>query len=91
MSPKADRIYLEHILECVALIKDYTRDGKAVAPLGHPHQRSQRIPMTRPALTFSALGIFLFLAPTFWLLNGDSIAQRFTASAIAQLPAPSHF
>jgi uncharacterized protein with HEPN domain len=29
MSPKADRIYLEHILECVALIQDYTRNGKA--------------------------------------------------------------
>jgi uncharacterized protein with HEPN domain len=29
MTPKADRIYLEHILECVALIQDYTRNGKA--------------------------------------------------------------
>lgn len=28
MTPKADRIYLEHILDCVALIRDYTRNGK---------------------------------------------------------------
>jgi uncharacterized protein with HEPN domain len=27
MNPKADRIYLAHILECVALIQDYTRNG----------------------------------------------------------------
>jgi len=29
MTPKADRIYLEHILDCVALIQNYTREGKA--------------------------------------------------------------
>ncbi|MCY7282397.1 MAG: DUF86 domain-containing protein [Cyanobacteria bacterium CAN_BIN43] len=29
MTPKADRIYLEHILDCVALIQNYTRNGKA--------------------------------------------------------------
>jgi uncharacterized protein with HEPN domain len=29
MTPKPDRIYLEHILECIALIQDYTRNGKA--------------------------------------------------------------
>ena len=28
VTPKADRIYLEHILECVALIQDYTRNSK---------------------------------------------------------------
>lgn len=29
MTPKANRIYLEHILDCVALIQNYTRNGKA--------------------------------------------------------------
>jgi uncharacterized protein with HEPN domain len=29
MTPKGDRIYLEHILDCVALIQDYTCNGKA--------------------------------------------------------------
>jgi uncharacterized protein with HEPN domain len=29
MTPKADRVYLIHILECVALIQDYTCSGKA--------------------------------------------------------------
>jgi uncharacterized protein with HEPN domain len=28
MTPKPDRVYLEHILECVALIQDYTQNGK---------------------------------------------------------------
>lgn len=26
--PKSDRVYLQHILECAALIRDYTSDGK---------------------------------------------------------------
>lgn len=29
MTAHADRVYLEHILECTALIQDYTRNGKA--------------------------------------------------------------
>lgn len=29
MTAHDDRIYLEHILECAALIQDYTREGKA--------------------------------------------------------------
>lgn len=29
MISEADRIYLEHILECTTLIQDYTRNGKA--------------------------------------------------------------
>lgn len=28
MNPKSDRVYLQHILECTALIRDYTGDGK---------------------------------------------------------------
>jgi len=28
MSFQKDRVYLEHILECTALIEDYTRSGK---------------------------------------------------------------
>jgi hypothetical protein len=44
--------------------------------------------MTLPAFTLSALGIALFIAPTFWLLNEDTIIQLFTSSAIAQPPTP---
>jgi uncharacterized protein with HEPN domain len=29
MTNHDDRVYLEHILECAALIRDYTRNGKA--------------------------------------------------------------
>ena len=29
MTAQDDRVYLEHILECTALIQDYTRNGKA--------------------------------------------------------------
>jgi hypothetical protein len=53
------------------------------------------------SLTFPALGITLFLAPAFWLMNGDTIltvsakqvasalTQLFKASAVAQTPTPS--
>jgi hypothetical protein len=43
--------------------------------------------MTRLASTLSALGIALFLAPTFWLLNEDSI-PTVSAKPIAPLSHP---
>jgi hypothetical protein len=49
--------------------------------------------MTRPVLTLLALGIALFLAHPFSLLNDDTIAQLFNPPAIAQpsiKPASTH-